>query len=789
MDCDSTSKFQLLAQGNVPSSQHALPAQPLNDRSHVSVRDGTWLQSVRTTDPSLFLGFASSFLLCTTRLLMPLTTTSSASPRPSTLAKMEDRKRPAISSADDIAPPSKRVAVNGSKAKDDPLDMKEESWIDAYTKGAIYRQMQEYSRKASTYESRLEELHKRSVHHDDHLRIIDAWWRQVLDEMELLTKSDVTSPTASEPPYLSSVSFKDLHDFQKHLSEKGKAIKSRAEALLGRLASSRGNIEPDAAKLENNVASLLAAQKEYFLKLDRLKSEKDQLSEQLNAATLRYFKAEKKLDRAKSAQVQKMEQQAFANATRPSASGDANTDSGETNGNSGELLLKYEEATAAATKQKEQLDVILAEIKTLQDENSTLKAKRDTLTDEDFIRTDVFKQFKNQNEDLIKRINTLEATNKQLREEAEKLQAERSTFKTQLEADANQVTQELEAEIMSRDQDLARVRSARDELLAETTQHKARLDQERASIEQVKVLASAKEDRITALESQLSRLQQSEDQQAVSPDIEALTVEELRLKYTKLQQDFDSINMELPAIEKAYKKMKELAHRKAMDFSATEERISILIAEKSKADQKYFAARKDADTRNNEIRSLRHQNSKSSEIIAQLKDLESQNRTLLGNLEKQLADLKQSNASLMTENKKMEATSLDAVRRTESLNKQVTDLSNLVKSKDAASAVVRERNVMQETEVEKMKVRLEHAQKERDNWKNKALSNSSEEEEMLRTFALCTICRNNFKNTALKTCGHLFCNQCVDDRISNRMRKCPTCSRAFDKMDVMPVHH
>lgn len=39
--------------------------------------------------------------------------------------------------------------------------------------------MQEYSRKAATAESRLEELHKRSVHHDDHLRLIDAWWLQV----------------------------------------------------------------------------------------------------------------------------------------------------------------------------------------------------------------------------------------------------------------------------------------------------------------------------------------------------------------------------------------------------------------------------------------------------------------------------------------------------------------------------------------------------------------------------------------------------------------------------------
>ncbi|KAH7170462.1 BRE1 E3 ubiquitin ligase-domain-containing protein [Dactylonectria macrodidyma] len=721
---------------------------------------------------------------------MPLTATPSASPRPSTLAKMEDRKRPAISSADDLAPPSKRVAVNGSKAKDDALEMKEEGWIEAYTKGSIYRQMQEYSRKAATAESRLEELHKRSVHHDDHLRIIDAWWRQVLEELELIAESTVSiSSTSSDPPFLSGVSFKDLHDFQKHLQDKGKAIKSKAETLLTRLAANRGEIAPDAAALEVKLTKLLATQKDYLFKLDRLSGEKDQLSEQLNAATLRYFKAEKKLDRAKSSQVQKLEQQAFANATRPAAGGDSGSEGSEANGASGELLLKYEEATAAATKQKEQLDTILAEIKTIQDENSSLKARRETLTDEDFIRTDVFKQFKCQHEDLIKRINNLEATNKQLREEAEKLQAERSAFRTQLEVDASQVTQELEAEIMARDQDLARVRSARDEILAENMQRKANMDQERTSVAHVKELVAAKDDRILALESEIARLKSNEDEEMTNADDEEVSVDVLRQKYKKLEQDFRSINQELPSIEKAYKKMKDLAQKKVLDFTALEERVSILIAEKSKADQKYFAARKDADTRNNEIRSLRHQNSKSSEIIAQLKDLESQNRTLLGNLEKQLTDLKQSNATLASENKKMEATSLEAVRRTESLNKQVGDLTSLVKSKDAASAVVRERNTMQETEVEKLKVRVEHVQKDRDNWKSKALSNSSEEEEMLRTFALCTICRNNFKNTALKTCGHLFCNQCVDDRISNRMRKCPTCSRAFDKMDVMPVHH
>ncbi|CAG9937755.1 unnamed protein product [Clonostachys rosea f. rosea IK726] len=722
---------------------------------------------------------------------MPVATTPTASPRPSTTSKMEDRKRPAINT-DELAPPSKRVAVNGTRTKDDGPEMKEEGWIESYTKGAIYRQMQEYSRRASTAESRLEELHKRSVHHDDHLRIIDAWWLQVLEELQLLAESTISSnPTPSDGRYLTGVTFKDLHDFQKHLQDKGKNIKSKAESLLNRIAAHRGELSPEGAKLEAKITALLASQKEYLLKLDRLSSEKEQLSEQLNAATLRYFKAEKKLDRAKSVQVQKLEQQAFAKVTEPSSGAGNGADGRETNGNAnhGEILMKYEEATAAAAKQKEQIDRFLAEVKTLQDENSALKARRDALTDEDYIRTDVFKQFKIQNEDLIKRINNLEATNKQLREEAEKLQAERTAFRTQLETDANQITQELEAEIVTRDNDLTRVRSARDEILAENTQRKAHMERDRIALEQIKELAAAKDDRISALESEIARLNPANEEGAESSDVTELSHEDLQAKYKKLLLDFQSINQELPSIEKAYKKMKDLAQKKIMDFASLEERVSVLTAEKSKADQKYFAARKDADTRNNEIRSLRIQNGKSAEIIAQLKDLESQNRTLLSNLEKQMADLKQTNAQLLAKSKETENSSQESIRRAEALNKQVSDLTNLVKSKDAAAAAVKERNAAQETEAERLKVRVDAMQKDRDYWKTQALSNHSVEMEGLRRFALCSICEKEFKNRILKTCGHLFCKGCIEDRISNRMRKCPSCARSFDKMDVMQAHH
>lgn len=57
--------------------------------------------------------------------------------------------------------------------------------------------MQEYSRKAATAESRLEELHKRAVYHDDHIRVVDAWWRQVIEEIELLVDASVPADASN----------------------------------------------------------------------------------------------------------------------------------------------------------------------------------------------------------------------------------------------------------------------------------------------------------------------------------------------------------------------------------------------------------------------------------------------------------------------------------------------------------------------------------------------------------------------------------------------------------------
>lgn len=616
--------------------------------------------------------------------------------------------------------------------------------------------MLEYKRSKVDLEHRLQEAEKSAAFHDDHLRVIKYWLSQVClgpthistrqsalttpqltQELELIVEGSLKSialkPVNSN--WVSSLAFKDSKEFRQHLDDIKKPVILKVESLLNKLASSRGEVKPDVAQLEAQVKSLLANQKELAVKIDRLQAENATLSEQYDTATLKVIKAERKLDRVRSAQVQKLEQQALANSTTRQTTNDENgTSSIAENGDGAEYKTKYKEAIAVANKQKEQIESLLAEIKTLQEENASFKIKKEGISEEDYARTDVFKQFKAQNEDLIKRINNLEAVNKQFREDAEKLRAERTSYRATLEQEAQALTSDLEDQIQQKDQDLTRIRSARDELLAELAMRKASQEQEKTASAHLNELVEAMTDRITQLESELERLRPTEDAAKAAPteDLSTLSAEELREKFAKLERDYEAINKELPALEKSYRKAMGIAHKKVMDFTALEERIAILTAEKSKADQKYFAARKDMDIRIAEIRTLRGQNSKSSEIISQLKDVETQHRALITTLEKQIADLKQSNITIVTESKKLESLSSEATRRADSVKSQIENLQNLVKSKDTAGRELKEKAIDKEQEAEKLKVRLDKVSSERDKWKTKCQSNSTEEEEMLR---------------------------------------------------------
>jgi E3 ubiquitin-protein ligase BRE1 len=560
-------------------------------------------------------------------------------------------------------------------------------------------------------------------------------------------------------PFPTALNFKGSEEFQSHLSSKAKEIKSKLNAMFTNLASARGHQSPDLVDLQAKCTKLLASQKEYVVKVDRLRTEKEELTERLEVASLRYIKAEKKLDRAKSTAVQKLEAQAIASSTNGASGAIENGGDIEmTNGiseHSEASQTALKEAQAVVAKQQEQLEAISAENKSLTEQLTALNTRLTSLTEDDYARTELFKQFRVQHEDVIRRINHLEATNIQLREEAEKYQAERTAFRTQVETEAEIVTGELESQLQRVEADLSRIRSARDELIADVATRKTAQEHERTSVEQLKELVAAKDDHISSLELAAERLQAHIDEQSCTPtprmEIDSLSPEELRRKYETLEKEFDAINKEMPGLQSAYKRVQALSTKRVMDFSALEEKVQLLAAEKAKAEQKYFAARKDMDTRLMEVRTLKAQNAKSSEIISQLKDVETSNRAVLTNLERQLSDMRQVNTAIVTEHKKMETTSREATNKYESMKNQVSELTNLLKGKDAHNANTKQRIQAVELEIEQLRVKYDQAQKDRDTWKSKSLSNQSGEEEMLRvgTFCRSPLCMANIARHSL----------------------------------------
>lgn len=333
----------------------------------------------------------------------------------------------------------------------------------------------------------------------------------------------------------------------------------------------------------------------------------------------------------------------------------------------------------------------------------------------------------------MKRINHLEATNIQLREEAQKLQSERTAYRNQVDEETRNVVAEKEAHLLRAETDLARIRNARDELLADQQMRKAAQEQEKTGATKVKELADAGQARIASLESEVERLRLEVNQsKSDAPDIQQIPVEELRSKYQNLERQYSMLNTELNSMQTVCKKYSSLASQKVGDFNAMEEKMARLVAEKAKADQKYFAAMKSKESREQEVRMLRMQNSKSSDIISQLKDSEATSRSLLANMEKYVSESKEALNVIANKHRAAQQQITEDSITIDGLKGQVSELKALSVTKDSTLASASSAHRRAETEIEGLKTTLADTKKSLENWKTKSLGNSSSEYEMLR---------------------------------------------------------
>lgn len=566
---------------------------------------------------------------------------------------------------------------------------------------------------------------------------------QLLDEVKILSNNVDSQDSYTAFP--SALLTTDNETFEKHLESRSAEISSAISRLFNRSPKS----SPQISDLQGRIAQLLAREKSHITELEKHRLEKEQLVERLENASLRYMIAEKKLDRSKSATVARIERQAVAGGRSEASnglgggtelSGEGHGDAGKTKTENGDDHTEAEgarkEAVAAVAKQKEQLQALEVENNKLTAQVTALSNKLSHLSDDDYGRSDLFKHLKSQHEDVIKRINHLEATNVQLREEAEKLQKERTAYRIQLERESEDAIAEKELQLTQAEIDLARIRTNRDELIADVAIRKAAQVQERLSIDQLRELASVKEERVKALESEIERLRM----RAGDPDCHAspqsnlddLSADELHSKYANLERQYSMLSSELKSMADAYRKASALASQKVEHTAALEEKSIRLGAEKSKADQKYFAAMKAKESREQEVRSLRASSSKSSEMVSTLKDAEAATRCLIINLEKELAEFKTSQASISAQHRASQQQLSEQKILAEGLKVHAEELQKNLVAKDTSTGELSSAHRKAEVEIEMLKVRLEETQKNLESWKAKGLGNQSDEYEMLR---------------------------------------------------------
>lgn len=536
--------------------------------------------------------------------------------------------------------------------------------------------------------------------------------------------------------FKSSLQFEDAKGFEEHLKSRSGDLRE----IITQFQSKVANVTPDVAQLQNQLSKKLAEEKVAIAELEKTLAEKQQLEESLETASLRYMMAEKKLDRARSMTVAKLEKQFILGGQRPGSEGvqPKREESSPANGGTpvGDRSVELEESnnklSAASEKQKEQAQKLEAENANLLSQITELKVKYSKLTDDDYAHTDLFKQLRSQYDDVVKRINHLEATNVQLREEAEKYRSERTTYKIQVDEETQSTLAEKEAQLMRAEADLVRIRNARDELLADQQMRKATQDQEKTVGTKLQELADAREARITALESESERLRVQISGAKAAENVENLPLEDLRAKYTSLERQYSMLNSELTSMQTAYKKFSTLASQKVTDFGALEEKVSRLTAEKAKADQKYFAAMKSKEARDSEVRTLRMQNSKTSDIVSQLKESEAAGRALLSNMDKQASEGREALNSALDKQRTTQQQLNESNITMEGLRNQVAELKTLSSSKDASMGTATSALRQAETEIAGLKQSLADTKKSLDNWKGKSLGNNSSEYEALR---------------------------------------------------------
>lgn len=534
------------------------------------------------------------------------------------------------------------------------------------------------------------------------------------------------------------------------------AIKTITDGRLQELKEAFGSLiakvphaNPDITQLQNELSRMIASESVHIKNYEKTQASMGALKDLCDEYKYKWGLAKTQLGKAQSQACQYLEMQTRKQAGPPE-SVETKKPNGENNNGEieqtsvavdEEVSLARRAAEAEVQQRKEQVHQLEDELSKLNSQLTSTTTRLGSLTDDDYAKTDLFKSIKSQFEEVVSRVNDLQATNTQLRDEAKKLQAERTQYRIQMDEECRTNCTEMESKMARQEEDVQRLRAERDHAhmtrtTLETTQ--ARHDE---SLSTLTALNEATEEKVKSLETEVSRLRiQLGEQQPTDESLSHLADQDadtIKNEYAKLHSSFKMLNQELSSMQTAATKFNAIASTKARAILQIEAELERLREVKNKSELVRFNEKQVLEKRMLETETMRKQASKSAEIIAQLKDSEYKCRELCTNLEKQVAEYQHQLSSLTDQTRSLTLQSTQSKEAADLLRSQVSELTKAIVAKDETIAATGRAQRDAEAEVASLRVKVVDAKKKVDEWRNKTRSDPTDEMEMLRV-SQCT---------------------------------------------------
>ncbi|KAG5360158.1 E3 ubiquitin-protein ligase BRE1 [Yarrowia sp. B02] len=666
-----------------------------------------------------------------------------------------------------------------------------------FQKEAIFRAMESYRREKETLEKQLESQADKERDLEERVVRLGTWWDKLADRLAVVVgkyqfdapqrevKKEVKEEEGEEkegdedeekddtPPGPTGLA-SDLE-----LEEKSDAISKHFSDLLDLVADKVDKQDKtEVARLSAGYTDMAEQRHLLVQKIQDLEHEAQTMKSQ-------YLSAAKKLDRFKSPTVKLIEGEDAVEEENGDKADDKKTEKTDDKSETQKDSAEKDTADSAALKetielQEKQMKELDAKIDTLEHEASLFSAKMSDLSESDLLEhSGAFKALKEQLSDRTTQVAALEKSRDAISAEKAALDENRQQFRSTLKREFEKREADLRAQLSRAETDLVRIRTARDGVLADLNTKKATEADKLKTIESLKELGEVYKQRIGTLESEVQRWRK-EGNEGVdkSTNVEGKSLEELQKEVKVLTMTNQSLMAEIPGMEAAFVSAQKMAENKALDVSDRESKLTKLLAEKARADEKYFAAMRHKDALAAENAKLKAQMVKSSELVNQLQEVDAKTRAKIDVLEKTLADYVA-----------LHAKQQEACKR---LTSQVAEKTHMLNGAQKYLATLKEEMKQQGTKLSvgehrARKLALDNAKLTKQ-VELSSFGGSSDEIDELRSIAMCSLCSKNWKDTALKVCGHVFCHQCAQDRLDARLRKCPNCNKPFSQNDLLTVH-